>query len=313
VALFVEAVIQVLIPFYLLVSLWLAGSNRQLLGVRLLCVLAWAFLIRHATFWLVLPYTLCYFYILLALLLAVWRLTFARTNTAPGTGKRKTRQVAISGLLLAWLLALDGWMLLARDVDANLVVDIRFPFDSGNYYVANGGALAALNSHHLTLGPEPRFSDLRGQSFGVDIVAIDKYGMISRDLLLENLGGYQIFGRPVVAPCTGKVAAVENQLNDQKVGILDREHMSGNFVLINCGAFEVLLAHLQAGSVEVAPGQLIESGMAIGRVGNTGNTEMPHLHIHAQRRGAETALLAGEPLELRFDGRYLIKGDIVRL
>ena len=130
--------------------------------------------------------------------------------------------------------------------------------------------------------------------------------------MLEKLNSHEIFGRPVLAPCAGAVAVVENQLKDQKVGILDREHMPGNFVLLDCGTFEVLLAHLQAGSVAVSPGQQVEAGSVVGRVGNTGNTEMPHLHIHAQRRGAAAALLEAEPLELRLDGQYLIRGDVVR-
>ena len=171
---FIQAIMQVLVPFYLLISLWHAGRNATLLGIRLFCVIAWAFLIRHATLWLALPYTLCYFYILLALLLFVWRLSFADTKAIPARTRRNTRQTWISGLLLLSLVALDGWMLQARRVDEQLVADIGFPFGSGTYYIANGGTLDALNSHHLTLGSELRYLQSRGQSFGVDIVAIDE-------------------------------------------------------------------------------------------------------------------------------------------
>jgi murein DD-endopeptidase MepM/ murein hydrolase activator NlpD len=48
----------------------------------------------------------------------------------------------------------------------------------------------------------------------------------------------------------------------------------------------------------------VKEGQRIGRVGNSGNTSEPHLHIHAERDGA------GVPL--RFDGRFPVRNDLVR-
>ncbi len=44
----------------------------------------------------------------------------------------------------------------------------------------------------------------------------------------------------------------------------------------------MLLAHLAAGSVAVEEGEYVTSGAFIGRVGNSGNSEAPHLHLHVQ-------------------------------
>jgi murein DD-endopeptidase MepM/ murein hydrolase activator NlpD len=58
----------------------------------------------------------------------------------------------------------------------------------------------------------------------------------------------------------------------------------------------VLLAHLQHGSVAVATGDPVTVGDPIGRVGNSGNTTEPHLHIHAFDPRT------GEGVPIRFDG-----------
>lgn len=44
-----------------------------------------------------------------------------------------------------------------------------------------------------------------------------------------------------------------------------------------------MLAHLQHGSVAVAPGARVETGSYVGRVGNSGRSTVPHLHLHFQQ------------------------------
>jgi len=39
-------------------------------------------------------------------------------------------------------------------------------------------------------------------------------------------------------------------------------------------------AHLKTGSVKVKPGDQLTSGQVIANLGNTGNTDAPHLHFH---------------------------------
>lgn len=57
--------------------------------------------------------------------------------------------------------------------------------------------------------------------------------------------------------------------------------------------------------MRVRCGDTVEQGQALGRVGNTGNSDDPHLHIHAQRPGTAAAPVGCEPLPIRLDGRYL--------
>jgi hypothetical protein len=50
----------------------------------------------------------------------------------------------------------------------------------------------------------------------------------------------------------------------------------------------------------------------LGLVGNSGNTNEPHLHIHVQRPAAPgRELLSGDPLPIRLSGRFLVRNDRV--
>jgi hypothetical protein len=48
----------------------------------------------------------------------------------------------------------------------------------------------------------------------------------------------------------------------------------------------------------------VTAGTPLARVGNSGNTTEPHLHIHADR--------AWVAVPARFDGRWLVRNAIVR-
>ena len=58
---------------------------------------------------------------------------------------------------------------------------------------------------------------------------------------------------------------------------------AGNVIVIelDSGLF-VVLAHLQHGSLQVSNGDAVRKGDALARVGNSGNTTMPHLHLQVQ-------------------------------
>lgn len=79
--------------------------------------------------------------------------------------------------------------------------------------------------------------------------------------------------------------------------------------ILQCGQVQVLLAHMREGSVAVRQGQSVQTGQKLGEVGASGNTATPHLHIHAQRPGSTDALFDANPLPVRIDGRYLVRGD----
>jgi hypothetical protein len=87
----------------------------------------------------------------------------------------------------------------------------------------------------------------------------------------------------------------------------DREHPAGNFVLMECTEAAVFLAHLMQSSVAVNPGQRVLEGERIGRVGNSGLSLEPHLHLHVQQRGNGHGFLNAAPLPFKVDGRVPVR------
>jgi hypothetical protein len=60
----------------------------------------------------------------------------------------------------------------------------------------------------------------------------------------------------------------------------DVRPLTGNYVIVRGAGAVAFYAHLREGRVAVAPGKEVREGEVLGRVGNSGNSTMPHLHFH---------------------------------
>ena len=191
-------------------------------------------------------------------------------------------------------------------------INLSFPLSGGTYYVANGGGGELANAHVETLAERAR--PYRGQSYGVDIVRVDAGGLRATALAPSSLNQYASVGEPVLAPCDGQVLQVENTAPDMTPPVTDREWLAGNFVLLDCGAAQVFLGHLRQGTVGVEAGQKVTAGRRLGAIGNSGNSDEPHLHIHAQRAAVvgSASMFDGAPVAMTFYGRALARNDIIR-
>ena len=79
----------------------------------------------------------------------------------------------------------------------------------------------------------------------------------------------------------------------------DFRPLSGNYLILECSAGYLLYAHLRMGSVIVGPGDRVRVGQEIARVGNSGNTTMPHLHF---QRMSSPDPFAADGLPILFSG-----------
>ena len=213
------------------------------------------------------------------------------------------------------LVGLGGWFggqaLLGRVAPPVRVVDISTPFAAGHFLVASGGSRPIVNAHMRTLDDSvERFRPWRGQSYAVDFFGLGPWGFRASGWQPADPSAYAIFGAPLVAPCSGSVVAAENGMLDFEVPEQDSVNRLGNHVILRCGEAEIVLAHMRRGSVTVRPEDVVANGDPLGEVGNSGASTEPHLHIHAQRPAqAGTAPISGDPLGLRIDGRFLVRGD----
>lgn len=306
------AALQVALPVALLI--WLGrsafSSRGEALVVAALCG-AWLAAIALAGFWIALPRWLVGIYAIAWTFASAkaWARARGRSLWPAATAARVRCAVIVIATAGCVELCVEAFA--GRRVPDVEVVDLDFPLRDGRFVIANGGSTDLVNAHIDTLA-DPRFAPMRGQSYALDIVEVNAFGVRAWAPLPSDPARYAIFGRPVHAPCPGVVSQIENTLPDLAPPQTDPRNPAGNRVMIDCGGFIVLLAHLRNGSVAVKSGQRVGAGDIVGAVGNSGNTDEPHLHVHAQRPGRGILPLSGEPLAMRFGGRWYVRNDRVR-
>jgi len=184
-------------------------------------------------------------------------------------------------------------------------IPLSLPFSEGLYYVGQGGHTKLLNHHIL----------LRQQKYAVDFLRLNEARTRCLGLYTPHLDRYSIYGATVASPCDGEVTHVVDDSPDFIPPQTDRQHPTGNFILVryhDSPDMYVLLAHLQQGSALVREGERVQAGQPIARVGNSGNTTEPHLHIQIKKGGQPDKWGDGEGLPMLFGGRFLIRGDTMR-
>ena len=127
------------------------------------------------------------------------------------------------------------------------------------------------------------------QDFGCGALSYD--GHDGTDFALPTLAAMRA-GVDVLAPAAGTVRGVRDGLPD-----ISRDDPAapplegrdcGNGVAIDHGdGWETQLCHLMQGSVTVKAGDRVEAGTVLGRVGLSGNTVFPHVHIAVRKDGVE--------------------------
>lgn len=182
--------------------------------------------------------------------------------------------------------------------------ELSFPLEGGVWHVAHGGSNPSINYHNVN----------RSQRFALDIVKLNPVGTRASGVYPSDPERYAAFGEKIESPCAGKVIETKDGQPDHRGSGTDRKNPAGNHVVVRCQntdpAVDVALAHMKKGSVAVEKGEEVKEGTDLGRVGNSGNTSEPHLHIHAVRTGSGN-ILEGEGVPVEFNGRFLVRNSLV--
>lgn len=183
-----------------------------------------------------------------------------------------------------------------------------------------GGPWAAIHAaswsrgHRRVLfrrdGPQPHIP----ARFAIDWVRLDERGAFAQgdEGQIANHFGY---GAEVLAGAEARVVGVRDSIaEDPKVSLAARplEEASGNFVTLDLGDGRFAhYEHLQPGSLQVKVGDQVKRGQVLARLGNTGDSTGPHLHLHVstgatpwQGEGVPYAVDGWEAL-----GRYVSMDD----
>lgn len=180
--------------------------------------------------------------------------------------------------------------------------ELSFPLRGAVWHVGHGGNNPSLNYHNVD----------RAQRFALDVDKLTPAGTRAWGIYPSEPDRYAAFGEEIYSPCAGEVIEVKDQLPDLRPPEADTENLAGNHVVLRCPAedVDVILAHMREDSVAVRLDDTVEEGQPLGRVGNSGNTSEPHLHIHAVRTGSGSPL-KGEGVPILFDGRFLVRNGLV--
>ena len=307
----IPLLLQIVVPASLLAWVELERENsRASWLIKVAACGAYLVTIALAGLWLAIPLVVPVIY--LALFGAVvWR-SSRRARDLPLWPRTLRPWVAASvrGALAASAVGLALHAGAGHRAPRATSVDLSFPLRSGTYLVVNGGSNNLVSAHMKTVADQ-RFRAWRGQSYGVDLVRLGGWGLRARGLLPAAPEAYAIYGDSVFAPRSGRVVAAVTDLADLKPPSVDRTHMAGNHVLLESGAVWILLGHLRPGTVHVHAGDSVARGQYLGQVGNTGNTNEPHLHIHAQLPGTAEEPFSGAPIPIAFGGRYLARNALI--
>ena len=141
----------------------------------------------------------------------------------------------------------------------------------GLWLAGHGGASEITNGHWVN-------------RYAIDILKLGADGRMYRGSE-EAVTDFYSYDEPVYAPADGRVTEIVNEIESDVLGSRDRENPGGNYIIIDIGESKyVYLAHLKRGSIRVEPGEFVKAGALLGRVGNSGNSTHPHLHMHVQNK-----------------------------
>jgi hypothetical protein len=141
--------------------------------------------------------------------------------------------------------------------------------------------------------------------FAYDFAAIGEdekhFSASAGKLLIGKTAVEKFYGwsQPVYSPVKGKVVFASDGWPDQlnvnfvrdlinvfAMSVLqsrkvreDLRVFAGNYVIIESEGSYIFLAHLRKGSLMIASDQTVSQGQQLARVGNSGNSMAPHLHL----------------------------------
>jgi hypothetical protein len=99
-------------------------------------------------------------------------------------------------------------------------------------------------------------------------------------------------GVNVLAAAAGTVRGVRDGMpdipqDDPAAPALDGRDCGNGVAITHDGGWETQYCHLMQGSIAVREGDRVETGTVLGRVGLSGNTVFPHVHIAVRKDGTE--------------------------
>lgn len=225
----------------------------------------------------------------------------------------------------------DGTTAEGARVSVRPPADLTFPapVEAGDWWIGLGPSNTSEHRRAVIRVGEDPVPHL-AQRFGIDWVKMDARGGYARDRRGRRNTDWYSYGQPVLSVADARVAAVMDGIPDNTPGEDSRavpmkvDTVLGNYALLDLGAGSgtagaathrfVLYGHLQPGSLRVRTGDEVRPGQILGLIGNSGNSDGPHLHFHVtEAADAATAPLRGEGVPFLLDTFAVVNHDPERI
>lgn len=157
----------------------------------------------------------------------------------------------------------------------------------GPGWVDGNGCCKVVSPHRWVLLPVSG-SEHPAEQFAIDFVQVDARGKLFAGPM-SDIASWLYYGADVLAAGAGTVVEVVDGLPDGVPGknpvTVETATAAGNHVIVDMGSDRyALYAHLKPGSVAVKVGQAVAQGDRLGALGDSGNSDAPHLHFHVTDR-----------------------------
>lgn len=182
------------------------------------------------------------------------------------------------------------------------LIKLKSPLDQTSV-VYKGGLLSIFNHH------KPSKEQEMALDIALPFEIEDFYHLVSDQRKMPT------YGLNLYAPCDGLVEFVKDGFDDYLLGRSNVEEPAGNHLIISCQKKDfsekvfIFLAHLKKGSICVQASSDVKTGQLIGSVGLTGNTSMPHLHLHAYYINSDGKKI-GIPVSFE-NNKTLFRGNVI--
>ena len=174
-------------------------------------------------------------------------------------------------------------------------VSMEFPLKDGRYMIVQSGKFGNIHTSPV-------------EKYALDIVKeppISSLFKFRKAALADDV----TYGTKIYSPCKGYVKDLRNGVDDQPIGIKDPSMGGGNYLIIGCDGFDVMLAHIKKDTFLVNVKDQVSVGQELAQIGNSGNTDGPHLHLMAYIWNEDNTEKI--PVPMAFDGKLLYRYDIV--
>ena len=170
----------------------------------------------------------------------------------------------------------------ATTVDTREAILVGAPL-RGTKWVVSGGCCFPADYHRTATLP------VNGQFYAPERYAIDFVQLNDQDTLYDGpvdaLESFAYYGDDILSVADGTVVRIQDGLEEQTPGSFEpgatAASAGGNFVVVDIGdGHFAFYAHMQPGSLTVEEGDEVTKGEVLGLLGNTGNSDGPHLHFH---------------------------------